>query len=154
MARELMSFEGRHFVYKTKFNSEPDKFGNKNRYANINLTEEEAMNLKAKGFIVKQTEASERYPAEWYTKINLNYDDNEMLWPKVYLVSDDNEPYLYSANNIHNVDDLWIGNVDVVCAPYEYRPGEFNLYVRFMYLTQNVMADPYYNKYFKKGENE
>lgn len=150
MARELMSFEGRHFVFDTKFSDRPDKFGNEARYAYINLTDEEAADLKARGFYVKQTEGSEKYPAEWYTKITVKYGDNEVLWPKVYLVSEDAEPYLYSDKNIARVDDLWISNVDVVCAPYEYRPGEFSLYVRFMYLTQNVTADPYHDKYFRK----
>lgn len=157
MARELMDFGGRHFIFDTKFSDRPDKFGNEARYAYINLTDEEAADLKARGFNVKQTEETEKFKAEWYTKIIVKYGDNSMLWPKVYLKADNDndDPYLYSPNNIGRIDDLWISNVDVVCAPYEYRPGEFSLYVRFMYLTQNISADPYHDKYFRnRGDNQ
>jgi hypothetical protein len=160
MAKELMSFEGRRFKYATNFSGDPtkDKYHESNRKGNLLITQDEAKRLESMGFNVKMTKPVEgkesEYNPEWYIKIIVKFGENETLWPKVYLLSGDNEPKKLGPDTIGMIDDIWVGNVDVVCAPYEYEPGKFTLYVRFMYVTQNVDDDPYYAKYFKKGETE
>ena len=153
--KELMSIENTKFIFRTNFSGDPerDTFGSEARKANIIIPDyDQAMEMRARGFNVKETRPKpgeeEDFEPSYFVAINVNYDTN---WPpKIYLVSGDAVPVLLDADTIDILDKCYVLNVDVVLNPYcNQRTGKSSLYVRTMYVTQDVEDDPFAQRYMR-----
>lgn len=153
MSKELISIEGTRFIFGTNFEGNPDKdtYKSSARKGNIILNDEQAKELIKQGFNVKVTkpkpDSLDDFEPTYYVSINVKYGENPNLWPKVYLVSADEDPMLLGPDSIGTIDDIWVDNVDVICGQYEYSPGKSTLYVRVMYVTQHIEEDLFASKY-------
>lgn len=153
--KKLISIENTRFIFRTNFSGDPerDTFGSEARKANIVIpSEEQALDMIDQGFNVKTTKPK---PGEeidfvptYFVSINVNYDTD---WPpKIYLVSGDATPVLLDSESIDILDKCYVLNVDVVLNPYRnQRTGKSSLYVRTMYVTQDVDDDPFAHRYIR-----
>lgn len=153
--KQLISIENTKFIFRTNFSGDPerDPFGSEARKANIVIPNyDQAMEMRAQGFNVKETRPKpgeeEDFEPTYFVAINVNYDTN---WPpKIYLVSGDAVPVLLDADTIDILDKCYVLNVDVVFNPYcNQRTGKSSLYVRTMYVTQDVEEDPFAQRYMR-----
>lgn len=157
MARKLIYIENTKFIFKTNFAGDPerDTFGSDARKGNIIIPDyDQAMDMREEGFNVKETKPRPGYEDEfvptYYVSVNCNYDTE---WPpRVYLVSGDAEPQLLDEDSVGAIDKCYVKNVNVVLNPYRNkRTGRCSLYVKTMYVEQNVDDDPFANRYKWSG---
>lgn len=154
MASELIRIEGSRFIFSTNFEGDPakDKYRSPARKGNIVLSEEQAKDLRARGFNVKETkprpDEEDGFVPTYFVPIIVRFGEKEALHPKIYLVTgENNQPVRLTDKTIGLLDDIWVENVDCMCGAHEYEPGKFTLYVRVMYVTQKTEEDPYASKY-------
>lgn len=155
--RRLIKIENTNFIFKTNFSGDPerDSFGSDARKATLIIpTEEQAMELMAGGVNVKQTkqkpgDEEEGFEPTYYVTVNVNYDTN---WPpKIWLVSGDSEPQLLDEESVGIIDKCYVLNVNAVLNPYHnQRTRRTSLYVRTMYVEQDIEDDPYAARYFNR----
>ena len=152
--RNLIRIDDAKFIYQTNFSGDPrrDRFGSDARKANITIPDiNQALALRDAGFNVKETkpreDEEEGFVPTFFVPINVGYDSP---WPpKIYLVSGDNvEPRLLDEESVGDIDDCYVMNVNVILNPY-YNPktGKRSLYVRTMYVEQDISDDPYAARY-------
>lgn len=156
MAKKLISIENTRFIFKTNFSGDPerDTFGSTTRYGNLIIPDEEmARELAEEGFNVRQTKPKpgmeEEFEPTYFVKITVNYDSE---WPpKIYLVSGDSEPQILDEESIDTLDKVYVINVNAILNPYmNQRTGKSSLYVRTMYVEQDVEDDPFAARYTRK----
>lgn len=154
--KKIVSIEGTRFIFRTNFSGDPerDSFGSSARKANIMIPDEQqALELRDEGFNIKQTKPregeEEDFVPKYFVSISLNYDSE---WPpKVYLVTGKNMPVLLDEESIGILDKIYVTNVDVVLNPYHnQRTGRNSLYVKTMYVEQDVEDDPFAAKYLSR----
>lgn len=154
--KKIVSIEGTRFIFRTNFSGDPerDSFGSSARKANIMIPDEQqALELRDEGFNIKQTKPregeEEDFIPKYFVSISLNYDSE---WPpKVYLVTGKNMPVLLDEESIGILDKIYVTNVDVVLNPYHnQRTGRDSLYVKTMYVEQDVEDDPFAAKYLSR----
>lgn len=162
MARErkLISIENTRFIYRTNFSGDPerDTFGSNARKANIIIPDHmQARELIDAGFNVKTTKPKpgeeEDFVPTYFVSINVNYDTD---WPpKIYLVSGDAKPVELSEETIDILDKCYVRNVNVVLNPYQNkRTGTSSLYVRTLYVEQDIEDDPFAHRYFNNNDQD
>ena len=159
--RRLISIENTKFIYKTNFSGDPerDSFGSDARKVNIIIPDQEqALDLLDAGFNVKRTKPKpgeeEGFVPTYYISVNINYDTE---WPpKIYLVSGDAEPLELDEESINVLDTCYVLNVNCVLNPYSNKmTGRKSLYVRTMYVEQDIEEDPFANRYRRaRAEDE
>lgn len=151
--RNLVSIENTRFIWRTNFSGDPsrDRFGSERRKANIVIPDyEQAMDLRDFGLNVKETfprpGEEEDFEPTYYIEIKVNYDSK---WPpNIYLVSGDAEPVLLDEESVDTLDKCYILNVNAVLNIAENRTtGKKSLYVRTMYVEQDVEDDPFADRY-------
>lgn len=151
--KKLISIENTRFIFTTNFSGDParDNFGSDVRKANIIIPDpEQAMDMLNEGFNVKQTKPKpgeeEGFIPTFYVSTTVNYDTE---WPpKIYLVTGDAEPVLLDESSIDILDKVYVINVNAILNPYHnQRTGKKSLYVRTMYVEQNVEDDPFADRY-------
>lgn len=151
--KKLIYIENAKFIYRTNFSGDPDRdtFGSEARKANITIPDYmQARDLIDAGFNVKSTKPKEGeeegFVPTYFVSINVNYDTN---WPpKIYLVSGDSEPVLLDSESVGILDKCYVLNVNAVLNPYRnQRTGRSSLYVRTMYVEQDVEDDPFAHRY-------
>ena len=156
--RRLISIENTNFIWRTNFSGDPerDSFGNDARQANLIIPDEEqALELMREGFNVKKTKPregeEEGFVPTYYVSIKVNYDTN---WPpKICLVSGDSEPVELTEETIDILDKCYVLNVNAILNPYQNpRTGRSSLYVRTMYVEQDIEDDPFAHRYARRGE--
>ena len=154
--RRLIMLEDTNFIYNTNFSGDPDRdrFGSDVRKANIIIPSyDQAMQMIDEGFNVRQTNPAEGeeegFTPTYYVSASLNYDTK---WPpKVYLVSNNAEPKELDEQSVGILDKCYIKNVNAVLNPYyNARTGKKSLYVRTMYVEQDVSDDPFRGRYFNE----
>lgn len=154
--RRLIRIENTNFIFKTNFSGDPerDTFGSDARKASIIIpSETQAMDLLNMGVNVKQTKPKpgdeEEFEPTYYVSVNVNYDTN---WPpKIWLVSGDSEPQLLDEESVGIIDKCYVLNVNAVLNPYtNQRTRRTSLYVRTMYVEQDIEDDPYAARYFNR----
>lgn len=154
--RRLIKIENTNFIFKTNFSGDPerDTFGSDARKATLIIpTEEQAMALAAEGVNVKQTKPKpgddDEFEPTYYVTVNINYDTN---WPpKIWLVSGDSDPQLLDEESVGIIDKCYVLNVNAVLNPYtNSRTRRTSLYVRTMYVEQDIEDDPYAARYFNR----
>lgn len=160
MARErrLISIENTNFIWRTNFSGDPerDAFGSDARQASLIIPDHmQARDLIDQGFNVKATKPKpgeeEDFVPTYFIQIKVNYDTE---WPpKVYLVSGDSDPVELNEDTIDLIDRAYVCNVNVILNPYENpRTGRKSLYVRTMYVEQDIEEDPFAHRYIRGSE--
>ena len=157
MIGKTIAVENTKFIFATNFAGDPtkDRYSDARRKANLLIPDkEQAKDLIKAGFKVRETRPRQdddpnTFVPEYFVPVLLKYRDRtgkEVKYPpKVYLVSGDAEPVLLSEDTVKKVDEVRVKNVNVILNPYEYDPvnnGQ-SLYIRTMYVEQDLDDDPY-----------
>lgn len=151
--KKLICIENTRFIFQTNFSGDPerDRFGSDARKANLVIPDYmQARELIDAGFNVRQTKPregdEEDFVPTYFVSVNANYDTD---WPpKIYLVSGDAEPRLLDEDSVGILDKCSILNVNAVLNPYHNaRTHRSSLYVRTMYVEQNLEEDPFAHLY-------
>ena len=158
--QKLIAVENTKFIFRTNFSGDPerDTFGSDARRANIIIPSvDQAQYLIDQGFNVKETKPrpgeEDGFEPIYFVAIGVNYDSN---WPpKIYLVSGDAEPVLLDEESVNSIDMMQVRNVNVVLNPYEnQRTGRKSLYVRTMYVEQDINDDPFASRYRRGSDDD
>lgn len=158
--RRLITIDNTKFIFRTNFSGDPerDNFGSDARKFNIIIPDaEQALDMKEDGFNVKTTKPrpgeEDDFVPTYFVSVNVNYDT---AWPpKIYLVSGDAEPRLLDEDTVDILDKCYVMNVNAVLNPYQnQRTGRSSLYVRTMYVEQDVEDDPYASRYSKRKDDD
>lgn len=153
----LIVIDNTKFIFKTNFAGDPaeDRFGSNKRRGNIIIPDPEmAQELFNRGFKVKATKPrpgeEEDFEPTYYISVQLNYDSP---WPpEVYLVSGNATPVPLDENSVGVVDKCYVLRVRVALNPYENpKTGIKSMYIRTMYVEQDVADDPFAHMYANNG---
>ena len=154
----LIVIDDTKFIFQTNFAGDPtvDRFGSNKRRGNIIIPDPEmAQELFNRGFKVKATkpkpdEDEATYVPTYYISAMLNYDSP---WPpEVYLVSNGSQPVALDENSVGVVDKCYVLRVRVALNPYENpKTGIKSMYIRTMYVEQDVADDPFAHMYNGNG---
>lgn len=146
---KIVSIENTRFIFETNFSGDPrrDKFGSDKRYANIIVPEELAEELTDEGFNVRHTDPKDvEYEKTYFVKAAVNYDSK--FPPRIFLVSGDNPPELLDVESVGVIDTMYIRNVNVILSKYyNAKINKWSLYVRTMYVEQELDNDPFAARY-------
>lgn len=156
--RRLITIEDTNFIWRTNFSGDPerDSFGNDARQANIIIPDEGmAKDLADEGFNIKVTKPregeEEGFTPRYYVSVKINFDSFNP--PRIYLVSSDADPLLLDEESVDILDRCEVLNVNATLSPYENpKTGRKSLYVRTMYVEQDIEDDPFAQRYIRKGE--
>lgn len=162
MARDtkIITIENTRFIFVTNFSGDPerDTYGSDARKANLIIpTKEQADDLAEMGFNVKCTKAKpgeeEGFTPTYFIAVRANYDSE---WPpKIYLVSGDAAPQLLDEESVSRLDKIYVTNVNAVLNPYySERNRSWSLYIKTMYVEQDVDDDPFASRYRRNRDNE
>lgn len=157
--KRFISIENTRPIFITNFSGDPerDRFGSEARQLNLVIPDEEqARDLIDEGYNVKQTRPREddgdEFEPTYYVNVKLNY--NSDYPPRVYLVSGDSEPVLLDEESVDMLDRCYILNINVVLNPYHnQRTDRKSLYVRTMYVEQDVEEDPFAHQYMRRDRD-
>ncbi len=146
---KIVSIENTRFIFETNFSGDPrrDKFGSDKRYANIIIPEELARELADEGFNVRNTEPKDsEYEKTYFVRASVNYDSK--FPPRIFLVSGDNPPEQLDSESVGIIDTMYIKNVNVILSKYyNVKMDKWSLYVRTMYVEQELDDDPFAARY-------
>lgn len=155
----MIAIDDTRFMFKTNFAGDPsrDSNGDSRRKCCIIIPDpRQAEELSEMGFLVKKSrpgpdDNSDDFVPEYYVQCILSYRDKhgkpKKYPPKVYLVNDSGVPRPMYEDTVKELDDIRVRNVNVILSPWEYEPGKFSLYIRTMYVEQDVENDPYIDPY-------
>lgn len=166
--KKTIAVDNTRFIFRTQFQGDPalDRFGDTRRKCNLLIPDpEQAKDLMKMGFRVRETKPRrdqdpEEFRPEYYVLAILKYrtKNNEKVKypPKVYLVSGRNEPRLLEEEEVGLIDNMRVKNVNVILNPYVYNPDEdgVSLYIRTMYVEQDLDDDPYAAIYRNRMDEE
>lgn len=124
---------------------------------------EQARELIKMGVKVRETkpyrdEDADEFVPEYFVQATVKYRDRSgrpvKYPPKVYLVGSEGQPVLLDEDTIGTLDHIRVKNVDVVLSAFEWDPVNHasSLYVRTMYVEQDLDDDPFAKKY--RGAND
>ena len=154
--KKLICIENSRFIFTTNFSGDPerDNFGSDARKANLIIPDyDQAMELIEMGFNVRETKPrpgmEEEFIPTYFVAVNANYDSD---WPpNIYLVSGDSEPRLLNEESVGIIDKCYVLNVDAVLNPYfNEKTKRSSLYIKTMYVEQDVEDDPFASKYARR----
>ena len=168
MIGRTIAVDDTRFIFQTNFAGDPakDRFADSRRKANLLIPDpEQAKDLIKAGFKVRETrprpdEDPEEFMPEYFVTALLKYRNRAgqpvKYPPKVYLVSGSNEPVLLDEESVGCIDQMRVKNVNVILNPYEYDPvnNGLSLYIRTMYVEQDLDDDPYAARYRSRQEDE
>ena len=166
MIGRTIAVDDTRFIFQTNFAGDPakDRFADSRRKANLLIPDpEQAKDLIKAGFKVRETrprpdDDPNDFIPEYFVTVLLKYRNrmNQPVkyTPKVYLVSGNQEPVLLDEDSVECIDNMRIKNVNVILNPYEYDPvnNGLSLYVRTMYVEQDLDDDPYAARYRNRQE--
>lgn len=161
-----VALDDTRFIFTTNFSGDPkrDRFNDPRRKANIIIPSvAQAQDLAQAGFKVRETrppeDAGEDWVPEYYVLAQVKYRKNDgeavKYPPNVYLVTPGNEPVLLNEETIGCLDQIRVKNVNVILNPHEYNGANgsgISLYVRTMYVEQDMDDDPYAERYRRTSE--
>lgn len=167
MIEHTIAVDDTRFIFATNFSGDPtkDRFADTRRKANLLIPDsEQAKDLIKAGFKVRETrprpdDDPNEFVPEYFVTVLLKYRNRsgQMVKypPKVYLVSGDKEPVLLDEESVDCIDNMRVKNVNVILNPYEYDPANngLSLYVRTMYVEQDLDDDPYAARYRSRRED-
>lgn len=161
-----ITIDNTRFIFTTNFSGNPanDRFADTRRKCNIIIPDpEQVRDLIKQGIKVRETTPREDedprdFIPEYFVTAVLKFEDrmgNPVKYPpKVYLVVDDNPPVLLNEDTIDRLDQIRVKNVNVILNAYEYDPVNHSksLYIRTMYVEQDMDDDPYAARYSRRDE--
>lgn len=146
---KIVSIENTRFIFETNFSGDPrrDKYGSDRRYANIIIPDGLAEELIDEGFNVRNTDPKDgEYEKTYFVRATVNYDSK--FPPRIFLVSGDNPPELLDSESVSIIDTMYIRNVNVILSKYyNAKMDKWSLYVRTMYVEQELDNDPFAARY-------
>lgn len=154
--KKIISIENTKFIFRTNFAGDPEKdsYGSDARKGNILIPDEQqAMDLIDAGFNIKHTkprdDEEDDFIPKYFVSISANYNSE---WPpKIYLVTGRAEPVLLDDQSIGAIDKVYVINVNVVLNPYTNgKTGRNSLYIKTMYVEQDIDDDPFASKYLAR----
>lgn len=155
MARDLnlIKIEDTRFIFKTNFSGDPerDDYGSSQRKANVIIpTKEQADDLAAMGFNVKCTKPKdgeeEGFEPTYFVAVRANF--NSAWPPKIKLVVSNEEPIMLDEESVGILDNIYVLNVNVLLSPYyNERNNRWSLYIKTMYVEQDMEDDPFASRY-------
>lgn len=168
MIGKTIAVDNTRFIFATNFAGDPtkDRFNDNRRKANLLIPDpEQAKDLIKAGFKVRETrprpdDDPSEFTPEFFVSVLLKYRNKAgqpvKYPPKVYLVSGDSEPVLLDEDSVETIDNMRVKNVNVILNPYEYDPANngLSLYVRTMYVEQDIDDDPYAARYRARRHEE
>lgn len=151
--------ENTKFIFMTNFSGDPErsgKYASTQRTANIIIPDEELANdLRDEGFKVKQTRPrdgeEDDFVPTYFVTIKVNY--NVKYPPVIKLVSGDSNPVTLDEDTIDTLDHIRIDKVNVVLNKRFTDMGN-TLWVRTMYVWQDVDDDPWAKMFAGKSEED
>lgn len=161
MIGKTIAIDDTRFIFATNFSGLPenDRFGDTRRKANVLIPDpEQAKDLIKSGFKVRETKPRQdddpdEFVPDYFVTAVLKYRNRNGLPvkypPKVYLVSGDADPILLDEETVGQIDAMRIKNVNIILNAYEYDPvnNAYSLYIRTMYVEQDLDDDPYAARY-------
>lgn len=155
----LVSIENANFIFMTNFAGDPSRSGkypSTQRQANLVIPDVNlARDLIDEGFNIKLTKPregeEEGFVPTYFTAIKVNYQVKYP--PKIYLVAGDAEPRLLNEDTVDILDKIRVKNVDVMLNK-RFTDNGNTLYVRTMYVEQDIDDDPWASKYFNRMHDE
>lgn len=161
-----ITIDNTKFIFSTNFSGNPanDRFADGRRKCNILIPDpEQAREMMKQGIKVRETQPRpdddpNEFVPDYFVTAVLKFEDrmgNPVKYPpKVYLVVDDNPPVLLSEDTIDMLDQIRAKNVNVILNAYEYDPVNHfkSLYIRTMYVEQDMDDDPYAARYARRDE--
>lgn len=168
MIGKTIAVDDTRFIFQTNFSGDPsrDRFADGRRKANLLIPDpEQAKDLIKAGFKVRETrprpdDDPDEFIPEYFVPVLLKYRNRagQMVKypPKVYLVSGRGEPVLLDEESVACIDQMRVKNVNVILNPYEYDPvnNGVSLYVRTMYVEQDLDDDPYAERYRRRMDED
>lgn len=156
--KKFISIENTRPIFVPNFSGDPerDRFGSNARQVNLVIPDpEQALDLRDAGFNVKETKPREDdgddFEPVYYVNVKLNY--NSDYPPRVYLVSGDADPVLLDEESVDMLDRCYILNINAVLNPYyNQRTDRKSLYVRTMYVEQDIEEDPFASRYIRSRD--
>jgi hypothetical protein len=167
MIGRTIAVDDTRFIFATNFSGDPskDRFADSRRKANLLIPDpEQAKDLIKAGFKVRETrprpdDDPNEFVPEYFVTVLLKYRNRAgqpvKYPPKVYLVSGNNEPVLLDEDSVSCIDSMRVKNVNVILNPYEYDTvnNGLSLYIRTMYVEQDLDDDPYAARYRSRQED-
>lgn len=161
-----ITIDNTKFIFATNFSGNPanDRFADGRRKCNILIPDpEQARDMMKQGIKVRETQPRpdddpNEFVPDYFVTAVLKFEDrmgNPVKYPpKVYLVVDDNPPVLLNEDTIDMLDQIRAKNVNVILNAYEYDPVNHfkSLYIRTMYVEQDMDDDPYAARYARRDE--
>lgn len=161
-----ITIDNTRFIFATNFSGNPanDRFADGRRKCNILIPDpEQARDMMKQGIKVRETsprpdDDPDEFVPDYFVTAVLKFEDrmgNPVKYPpKVYLVVDDNPPVLLNEDTIDMLDQIRAKNVNVILNAYEYDPVNHfkSLYIRTMYVEQDMDDDPYAARYARRDE--
>ena len=168
MIGRTIAVDDTRFIFQTNFAGDPskDRYADSRRKANLIIpSAEQAKDLIKAGFKVRETrprpdDDPKDFTPEYFIPVLLKYRNRigqpVKYPPKVYLVSGNCEPKLLDEDSVGSIDQMRVKNVNVILNPYEYDPANngMSLYVRTMYVEQDLDDDPYAARYRARQEGD
>jgi len=151
---KLIILENTNTIFMTNFSGDPqrDNFGSDERQVNLIIpNEEQAKALMDEGFNVKTWEKDD--VITYFIKVKLNFNGK---WPpKVYWVNTAKRRLLMDEESVGELDNISIKNVNAVLNPWFNSKNEkYSMYVKTMYVEQNMDDDPFAARYTMNDECE
>lgn len=161
MIGNTITIDNTKFIFPTNFAGNPDndRYGDARRKVNIIIPEDLAKELIKIGVNVRQTKPhpgeEENFIPTFFTQVLLKYRDKtgmQMKYlPRVYLVNDRDEEILRTEDDVAELDSIRVKNVKCVLNVRDYGSGK-NLYIRVMYVEQDLDDDPFAAVYRRRRE--
>ena len=108
------------------------------------------------GFNVRQTKPrpdDEDFTPTYFVKVKANYASD--FPPEIYLVSGDSTPRLLDEESVAMLDNVYVTNVCAKLSPYySERNDSWSLYIKLMYVEQDVEDDPWARRYVRGSRVE
>lgn len=157
---KMFRLDNTEFIFKTNFSGDPsrDNFGNDARKGNIVINDIPlARALKDMGINVKETVPGpktnpEEFVPKFYASVRLNYDSP--IPPKVVLVDDEGFATKLTEKTVGQIDKIRVKRVRAVINIYKAPSGKHSLYVRTMYVEQDIGDDPFASDYARREDDD
>ena len=153
---EAITISDSKFIFATNFSGDPkrDRFGSTARKANLIIHNTRLVDdLIREGFNVRQTKpkpGEDDFMPTYFISVRANY--NAKYPPRIFLVSGDGVPVRLDEKTVGQIDNCYVRNVNAILNPYvNPNTGLKSLYIRTMYVEQDVENDPFASRYSRNA---
>ena len=163
---DFINLDNTNFIFDTNFSGDParDKYHDSRRKAKILLpnkeTAERLRDMQIKVYETKpgKNDDPDTFEPEYFVaaQAKFYYIDGTPVKepPRIYLVNGNNEPVLLSEDALGLIDNIHVSNVNTVLNPGKLGDnGTRPLYIKVMYVEQDITADPYAEYYKNRARS-